>query len=69
VDDKLALAGLTTDDFHSIREVKVSEFSGRVIVEVGSTLSPQPIERREPENLVAVHHDLGVSRYIFNPVE
>jgi hypothetical protein len=69
VDELLAEAGLSRQDFNALRQVTKSDFSGRIIVEVGSSLSAQPIDSREPENLVAVHHDLGVSRYIFNPVQ
>jgi hypothetical protein len=69
VDDLLAKAGVKREDFNGLRSVTESEFSGRIIVEVGNALSGQPIDRREPVNLHAIYHDIGTSRYIFNPVE
>lgn len=68
IDELLAEAGLSRQDFNSLRQVTKSDFSGRIVVEVGAGLSAQPIDSRQPKNLVAVYHDLGVSRYIFNPV-
>ena len=67
-DALLGLAGLTKADFLNIQSVAISEFSGRIIVTVGSSISPQPIEEKEVLNLVATHYEIGYSRYIFNVV-